>query len=1045
MPPPLMPPRTRRARFAQHSVTAVVISHDGARWLPECLAALSQQTRPPQRVVAVDTGSTDASVPLLTDMLGTSAVVSKPRDTALGDAVQAGLDAFAGAPTPPGLDVAACEWVWVLHDDSVPDDDALEQLLTRAEQSPTASALGPKVLSWDRRVLVEVGVTVDSSGHRETGLEPRELDQGQHDDVSDVLAVGTAGLLVRRDVWDSLGGLDRTWPFAGTDVDFGWRINANGGRVLVATQAVLRHARGLTTRRRTCDAIRSSYGAAVRGHGMQVVLANTSPWLVLPLALRLVVESLLRSIGALLLLRRASRAGEELTGLGMLLTGVPRIVRARRARRHLRVRPHRQVRHLLAPPGVRLRRAGDAFAVGVAGRRAVVERQRRRAPVETGPVAAESESFVVDDLGVLARIVTRPGMLLFVALCVLALIADRSLLGGSLHGGRLLPPTAGASDLWSDYTSTWHPVELGSTSAAPPVLALLALLSSVLVGKVWLAVDVLLLGAVPFAGLSAYLAAGAVTRRTALRIWAGVAYALVPVMTGAVSGGRIDVVIATILLPAAARAIAAALAPGAALRGLHRAFGAGLVLALVVAAVPGIWPVAAVALLAAVLLSGAGALRRLPASLVVLVVPAVVLLPMAGRLLRHPTVWLTGAGLPDTFASRRGVGVADLLLLHPGGPAQPPLWVWAPVVLAAVVAVATRRRAARFGFVVFVVGAAAAVVVSRLTPTGVVSFSRYWSGAMLAVAATGALAAAVAAADSAPDAMRRAAFGWRQPAAALLAAAAVAGTAVAAVSWLSRGADRPLDDSSAQLLPVFAQAEAAAPSAPRTLVLRVRNGVVHYTLLRSPNGLLLGDADVAADRGAHRVARGTLAAAVADAAAGRPEAAGELAGFGILLVVVPADSEHALQALGAVDGLERVPATTTTVYRTALPTGELMVLSAPDAGAALAGKPLGAKAASVALTADPGDAHVAVDPGSGDRLLVLAEPRSPAWRARLDGTALTPSTAFGWAQAWHLPADGGQVVVTRPDGGRQTLLITQLVLLVAVVALCIPVRGAAHR
>src|SRR5690348_18277456 len=40
----------------------------------------------------------------------------------------------------------------------------------------------------------------------------------------------------------------------------------------------------------------------------------------------------------------------------------------------------------------------------------------------------------------------------------------------------------------------------------------------------WLAVDLLLLGAVPLAGLSAYLASGALTRRAALRIAAAVAY-----------------------------------------------------------------------------------------------------------------------------------------------------------------------------------------------------------------------------------------------------------------------------------------------------------------------------------------------------------------------------------------------------------------------------------------------------------------------------------------------------------------------------------------
>src|SRR5207248_2847572 len=259
-----MPPRTRRLPFPDHAVTTVLVSHDGSAWLPETLAALAAQTRAPQRVVAVDTGSRDSSVDQLVAALGRSAVVSRPRDTGFGAAVQAGLDAFDGAPPPPGVSPDADEWVWVLHDDCAPEPDALARLLERAAASPSASVVGPKVLSWDRRRLLEVGVTVDSSGFRETGLEPREVDQGQHDEVGDVLAVGTAGMLVRRDVWNRLGGLDPAWPVAGDDTDFGWRVNASGGRVLVAPRAVMRHRAAMTEGARAVDAVAMPTGAAAR-------------------------------------------------------------------------------------------------------------------------------------------------------------------------------------------------------------------------------------------------------------------------------------------------------------------------------------------------------------------------------------------------------------------------------------------------------------------------------------------------------------------------------------------------------------------------------------------------------------------------------------------------------------------------------------------------------------------------------------------------------------------------------------------------------------
>ena len=45
--------------FARHEVTAVLVSHDGARWLPDVLAGLLGQERPVQFAMGADTGSAE--------------------------------------------------------------------------------------------------------------------------------------------------------------------------------------------------------------------------------------------------------------------------------------------------------------------------------------------------------------------------------------------------------------------------------------------------------------------------------------------------------------------------------------------------------------------------------------------------------------------------------------------------------------------------------------------------------------------------------------------------------------------------------------------------------------------------------------------------------------------------------------------------------------------------------------------------------------------------------------------------------------------------
>jgi len=1024
--------KTARLAFSRHAVTVVLVSHDGAAWLPDTLAALADQTRPPQRVVAVDTGSRDASPAVLADALGESAVLNLPAETGLGAAIQAGLDAFTGAPPPPGIDADAVEWVWVLHDDSAPDPEALHSLLERVDASPSVTVAGPKVLSWDRRRLLEVGVTTDGSGRRETMLEPREVDQGQHDNRTDVLAVGTAGMLVRRDAWDRLGGLDAHLPLFGDDVDFGWRVNADGGRVIVATGATVRHAAGLAGGHRRAGAVHGRPGGVARAHGMRVVLMNTAAMLVPLYAVRFVVESLLRALAEVVLLRRPRRAADEITGLRLVLTR-PGLVLSGRARRRSRTRAHREIRPLLAPASLRWRHLGDAVAAAFGGRAAAEQRRRRRAPVETGPVSEEAESFDVDDLGVLQRFIRRPGVLLALGLTVLALVVDRRLLGGALHGGRLLPAPGGASDLWRTYSQGWHPVGLGSTTNAPPALAVLALFSTVLFGKVWLTIDCLVIGAVPLAGVSAYLAAGAISRRAVLRVPVAVAYALLPPITGAAVQGRVDVTAAAILLPLTARACVAAVRTDPRRAGWHRAAGAGLLLALVTALVPLLWVVAVpVLLLAALPAPAAGRAGRLAAAVATAAVAPVLLLPWTGYAVGHPDALMRGLGLPEPLQSRHPVSFSHLLLLHPGGAGQPPWWAWAPLVLAAVVATAYVRRGAvtRVAAAGAVLALAAAVAVTR--DAGVAAGapgSRYWAGGLLVAAGLAFLAAVAVAAAETPYVLRSSAFGWRQPGAAVLALAMVVGLAVTGVHWLGRsgvaaaGTVRSGDDS---VLPVFAVAAAEAPTTPRVLSLRADADAVHYALLRGARGQVFGDADVAAGTGASGVAGRALANAVRNLAAGRPEAAGQLASFGITLVVVPADAGGALARIGQVPGLARVPATSTVVYRTSVPAGELTVV--------------GPRAQPVPLPAAGGHAATTLPAGSVGRLLVLAEPYSSRWRATLDGHALPATHAYGWAQAWTLPANGGRLVVERTGDSRGLWLGLEFALFALALLLCIPAR-----
>jgi GT2 family glycosyltransferase len=149
--------------YSQHVVTAVIVAHDGAVWLPRLMEALGGQTKPVQRVVAVDTGSRDRSGSLLAAQLGQGVVFGMDRSTGYAAAVRRAVQHKAASAPVPGSAGRGrgdeVEWLWLLHDDCEPAADALEQLLRGATETPRAAVLGPKLRDWtDRDVLVEAGL-----------------------------------------------------------------------------------------------------------------------------------------------------------------------------------------------------------------------------------------------------------------------------------------------------------------------------------------------------------------------------------------------------------------------------------------------------------------------------------------------------------------------------------------------------------------------------------------------------------------------------------------------------------------------------------------------------------------------------------------------------------------------------------------------------------------------------------------------------------------------------------------------------------------------
>ncbi|MGO1971791.1 MAG: glycosyltransferase family 2 protein [Propionibacteriaceae bacterium] len=1013
-----------------HRVTAVLVSHDAAAWLPRTLDALATLTRRPDEIIAVDNESRDASADLLRSAVDEGTIdtlITGQRDFGFGAAVAHAL-VSTGQPAAGSTD-----WVWLLHDDVEVRPDTLEKLLVAVTREPSIEITGPKlvlVTEEGTRLISEVGSTISGTGRRELGLEPGELDQGQHDRGADTLGVSTCAMLVRRDVWDSLGGLAPEMPIFRDGVEFGWRAALAGHRVATAPGAEAAHLQAGRAGLRPDSAAGTHPDSVDRQLGLTIVAAHSTGAGRLGRWLRLVWGCLLRALG-LLLGKAPGRAGDELRALGGFVGGGRRTAALRRRIAEVASTPESRAHAAsLRPPW------WHSWQVGLdATSTALTERRLARDDADTSLDELTGDDFA----GAQARGPRISPLLVTVVLAVLAsLVAARSVFGsGHLTGPALLP----APDRWLALLDGYlAPVTGAPDLSGGPWLGWLFLGSGVLAGQPDWLVTVLICGCVPLALLPAYGLLGHLVDDTRIRIWAAVGYALLPVLLGGTNQGRLSLSVVAVVLPLLVGAVRSLVLRRPGGEGAWRgAWGAGLALTVLVSFEPVLLPLA---VLGGIVLACTVARQRRKIGRIgiALAVPLVVLSPWWPSVVHHWGRILVG---PDAAlgSTPPAPAVWHLLLGRDVGPGLPPLWITA-VVLGSIWLIAlvglllrTDSRAVRAGFCVALVGFAAAVLVSRtvvsLPPAG--TEVRPAVAALLLVGFAGLLAAGSIGVDRVGTLLAGRSFGLWQPITVVTALVAVAAVLLGCGWWVVGGLAGPLERDRMEALPPYVRNAMAADTGVRTLAVDLTDapdesadgGAARYFLLEddqprlgdAERGYALGMAAGAEDEVHDLVLR--LVAGTAD-----EQIAPDLSALGVAHIWVRGASTEQYSRIDNTPGLGTGSGDET---------GQVWSLPTPSRHQVAVLDDTQAEAIAV-----PGrtEGTVTLPAADSERVFRLAEAADPRWRAWLDDTELEPVDDPSGLQVFSVPPSAGTLRYALDASGRGWIALAQLaaVLVLAVLA-----------
>ena len=953
--------------MSSHRVSAILVVHDGATWLPEVVASLASQTRAFDHIVAVDTGSVDASAKLLKG--ARIPILTMSRETGFGAAIASAVEKL-----PPSVED---EWLWILHDDCAPAPGALEALLAAVADRPNVVMAGPKLLGWhDRTHLLEIGVSIATNGARWTGLEDAEYDQGQHDGIADVLAVSTAGALIRRSVFEELGGFDQNLELFRDDVDFGWRVHAAGHGAIVVTDAIAYHAQASATERREVDVKGALLHRPLlldRQNAAYVLLANATWWLLPLLALQLFGSAVVRAVGYLFA-KLPGYAADEILAIGNLLVKPGELLKARKVRKSTRLVSSRVVSQFIPSRGRQLRLALDR---GTAAVRDFILKPSEESLRDESLLDLPTEKELEEE-DLLTPVVSRkwssifrkPFVIVFIFLVLLTLIWSRNRIG-AVSGGTLAPSPSGAQDLWEFYFAPWHEVGLGTKSASPLWIPIIAIASIVTLGNVSLFISLFFIAAPLLLFLSSHHLVKKVSENRFITTSAALLYAISPISISAINSGRFGILMIMILAP---------FIVDVAIQwrkidefSIRKMSALSLLLALMFAFAPPFF-IALLVLTLAAIAADVIAWRkaadqplpytRLVRRLTLLLSPLALTIPWSLEMISSPQRFFIDIGMLSA-----GGGANLAFTANPGGAGSLPWWLISPVLLIIAIGLFSIERART----VSIVGGSflcLATISSAFTITGkgTTTPNYIYAGVFIALATLAALYCSVVILDKVRERLIATHVNYRHFAvSALVIVSAIYG--LTASGWIAtQGPKAPLQSAQGEVLPPYLAIETQS----KTLVLRERivgtTPSLNYYIARGSD-VSLGEADVAPGESAEIVEAVT---ALADGSG--VASSNTFASYGITYVFLKAPFQGTLvQTIDGLGGFTRASSTPAgVVWKVSGATGNLILTDASG------------KSTFVAPTSVP-DEYMVTGPG----VVTLTESYSRSWHLVQNGERLT--------------------------------------------------------
>lgn len=219
------------------SVSVIVSNFNGAKYLPRLISTLQKQERVSLELIVVDRNSSDESDAILAGHPAIKVVKHPP---------ESGLVAGYNA----GLVAATHDLLFFCNEDMWFDPNCLYECVKVLQSAERIASVMPVQWTYDGAAIVNAGIWYEKHlWWRASPVLTREARWHVVERPARLSFANAGACLIRRDIFDQVGGWDNSFFLDCEDVDLGVRLWQHGWECWVAPAATVGHAVGASNQK----------------------------------------------------------------------------------------------------------------------------------------------------------------------------------------------------------------------------------------------------------------------------------------------------------------------------------------------------------------------------------------------------------------------------------------------------------------------------------------------------------------------------------------------------------------------------------------------------------------------------------------------------------------------------------------------------------------------------------------------------------------------------------------------------------------------------